>query len=75
MNQVLIERVTHQLEMLPDDFIDRVLEFITTLKSRVVKGTPGIKLMKFAGIISAEDAEQMMHAIEQDCRRVDIDEW
>ena len=75
MNQVLIERVTHQLEMLPDDVIDRVLEFITTLKSRAVKGTPGIKLMKFAGTIRAEDAEQMMQAIEQDCRRVDINEW
>ncbi len=64
MNQVFIERVTHQLEMLPDDVIDRVLEFIATLKSRKVKGTPGIKLMKYAGTLGAEDAEQMMQAIE-----------
>lgn len=75
MNQILIERVTHQLEILPDDLIDRVLTFIAALKNRPVKGTPGIKLMKFAGILRTEDAEQMMRAIEQDCRRVDLNEW
>lgn len=75
MNQVLVERVTHQLEMLPDDAIDRVLGFITTLKSRAVKGTPGTQLMKFAGTLHPEDAAQMLEAIEQDCRRVDLNEW
>ena len=75
MNQVLIEKVNHQLEMLPDDVIDRILQFITTLKSQVIKGVPGTKLMKFAGTISPEDAECMLEAVEQDCRRVDIDEW
>ncbi len=38
-------------------------------------GTPEIKPMKFAGSIRAEVAEQMIHTIEQDCRRVDIQEW
>ena len=75
MNQILIERVTHQLEMLPDDSIEHVLEFITTLKHPSAKGTPGKKLMKFAGTFRPKDAELMMQAIEQDCRRVDIDEW
>ena len=75
MNQVLIERVTHQLEMLPDDAIEHVLDFIASLENQVVLGIPGSKLMKFAGTISPGDAESMLKAVEQDCRRVDIDEW
>ncbi len=51
MNQVLKERVTHQLEMLPDDAIERVLKFITSLGNRKLQGIPGSKLMKFAGTI------------------------
>ena len=75
MNQVLIERVTHQLELLPDDVIQRVLTFINTLKHHRIKGIPGIQLMKFAGTLRAEDGEQMLHTIEHDCRRIDLDEW
>lgn len=76
MNQVLKERLTHQLEMLPDGAIERVLKFITSLENRGNHGIPGSKLMKFAGAISPEDAELMMlQAVEQDCRRVDVDEW
>ncbi|MBD3305348.1 hypothetical protein GF339_03200 [candidate division KSB3 bacterium] len=75
MNQVLIEQVTHQLEMLPDDALTRVLDFIAILKRRELQGTPGSHLLKFAGTLRAEDAKQMLHAIEQDCRRVDVHEW
>jgi hypothetical protein len=75
MNQVLREKVTHQLEMLPDDAIESVLQFITSLEHQKIQGIPGSKLMKFAGIINTEDAELMLQAVEQDCRRVDIDEW
>jgi len=38
----------------------------------LLKGTPGIHLLKFAGTLRAEDAEEMMRAIECDCRRVDV---
>ncbi len=69
MNQVLKEKVTHQLETLPDDLLQRVSEFIETLKRPGLIGTPGHKLLKFAGTISAEDADTMLHVIEQDCRK------
>ena len=75
MNQVLIEKVIDQLEMLPDDVINRILNYVTTLKTEVIQGIPGARLMKFGGSIRPEDAASMLQAVEQDCRRVDSNEW
>ena len=75
MNQVLITQVTDHLETLPDEQLKSVLEFIDSLKQTKGHGVPGHTLMKFAGSIDADDAEQMLQAIEQDCRKVDINEW
>lgn len=38
-------------------------------------GVPGRQLLQFAGLISQSDLAIMSDAIEQDCERVDIDEW
>jgi hypothetical protein len=43
--------------------------------TRRPEGTPGIALANLAGSISAEDAKQMMDAIEEACGRVDPGEW
>ena len=40
-----------------------------------VSGTPGKQLLRFAGSIPPEDLKLMQEAIEQDCERVDINEW
>lgn len=39
------------------------------------KGIPGIELMTFAGNLRSEEAEGMLLAIEQDCRRIEFKEW
>jgi hypothetical protein len=76
MNPALIEKVTHQLENLPDDVIDLVLGYVTTLQQQQAsQGTPGKKLLKFAGTLRTEDRELMLRAIEEDCRRVNGNEW
>ncbi len=36
---------------------------------------PGERLMHLAGVISAQDAQLMQEAIDQDCERVDAHEW
>lgn len=38
------------------------------------KGTPGKDLLRFAGTISAEDADEMMRAIEEGCERIEPDD-
>lgn len=46
-----------------------------TFQNPELKGTPGLKLIKFAGIMRADGAESMLQAVEQDCRKIDLDEW
>ena len=75
MTQVLINEVTMQLKCLPDAMQQQVLTFIQSLQQRPLRGTPARKLLKFAGMFSMDEAHQMLQAIEQDCRQVDLNEW
>lgn len=38
-------------------------------------GTPGEQLLRFAGSIPPDDLQEIREATEQDCERVDINEW
>lgn len=51
-----------------------VLAFARSLKSQPT-GVSGSSLVKFAGNIPATDLTQMQAAIEEDCERIDPDEW
>lgn len=53
----------------------RVPEFARRLSSGLPPGTPGKDLLRFAGTISAQDAKQMRHAIEEGCERIDPNGW
>ena len=53
----------------------QVLEFVRSLIKTEVRGTPGHQLLRFAGSIPSDDLQVMRKAIEQDCERVDVDEW
>ena len=71
-----IEKQLHDvLDKLPLDKQRRVLDFARGLNGGIPPGTPGKDLLKFAGSISTEDAEQMRHAIEEGCERIDPNEW
>ena len=66
------------LGQLPADEQALVVDFARTLaKSLKPKkvGTPGKELLRFAGTISHEDAQQMMKAIEEGCEQIDANEW
>jgi hypothetical protein len=66
------------LGQLPADDQARVVDFAPTLaKSPKPKqvGTPGKELLRFAGTISHEDAQQMMKAVEEGCEQIDAHEW
>lgn len=76
MNISIIDEVVEQLKVMPEDLQWQVLEFARTLvKKTEVQGTTGQKLLCFAGSIPLDDLEFMRQAIEQDCERVDINEW
>ena len=75
MNNSIVEKVIEQLQSLPYDFQRQVLEFTRNLALSSPSGTPGEKLLHFAGSIPSSDVELMREAIEQGCEKVNPDEW
>ena len=75
MNISIVDEVVEQLKVMPPHLQCQVLEFARALVNAEVKGTPGQKLLSFAGSIPPDDLQSMREAIEQDCERVDINEW
>ncbi len=71
----LVDKVVEQLKVLPEELQWRVLEFTRALAGSVPHGAPGQQLLQFAGTIPLDDLQTMREAIEQDCERVDANEW
>lgn len=75
MSISIINQVIEHLTSMPQHLQWRVLEFARTLVKAEVRGTPGQQLLRFAGSIPPDDIQVIREAIEQDCERVDINEW
>lgn len=75
MNITTIDELIEQLRVMPQHLQWRILEFVQTLVKAEVRGTPGRNLLRFAGSIPPDDLQLMREAIEQDCERVDMNEW
>ncbi|MBD2354415.1 hypothetical protein H6G41_07210 [Tolypothrix sp. FACHB-123] len=75
MSIPIIDEVVEQLKVMPQHLQWQVLEFVRTLAKTEIRGTPGEQLLGFAGAIPPEDLQLMQEAIEQDCERIDINEW
>jgi hypothetical protein len=75
MSNPIIAEVVEQMEYLPDNLQQQVLEFVYKLKAATTPGISGKALLRFAGAIPLADLEQMSQAIERDCEQVDLDEW
>jgi hypothetical protein len=71
----LREELLEQVSRLPYDKQRQVLEFAAALSHTMVRGMPGSRLLKLAGTLPPEDAEEMCRAIEEDCERIDPDGW
>ncbi len=64
-----------QMEHLPAAMQRRVLDFARSLAKPAPTGTPGHKLLRFAGIMTPEEGKEFLQAIEEDCERIDPNEW
>ena len=53
----------------------RVVNLARTLAESSKRGTPGKDLLRVVGTISHDDLEQMKEVIEQECERLDSNEW
>jgi len=66
------------LGQLGSDDQAKVVDFARTLAgtSKAKKlGVPGKELLKFAGTIPHDDLMEMKRVIEEDCERIDPNEW
>ncbi len=61
-----------QLDKLPYDLQLYVLDFA---KALTPKGVEGKNLLRFSGIINPDDLCLMSDAIENNCEKVNINEW
>jgi hypothetical protein len=64
-----------EVEQLPPLLQRKVVEYAHTLTQTRPRGIPGDQLLDFAGVLSSEDAELMMAAIEADCEQIDPNDW
>jgi hypothetical protein len=71
----VLEQIVEQVKALPDNLQHQVLTFVRSLRTIAGRGTPGSLLLRFAGRISMDDVVSMREAIENDCERVDGNEW
>ena len=64
-----------QLEALAPDQQHRVAEFIRCLAAQPPRGVPGTDLLKFAGTLPPDQADELRQAVDDACGRVDADGW
>ncbi|BCW94959.1 MAG: hypothetical protein WHS44_08060 [Fimbriimonadales bacterium] len=72
----IADRVREMVERLPEPLQQQVLEYAQRLSQNVpLRGIPLAEFEKHAGLLSAEDADAILQAIEAGCEQVDPDEW
>lgn len=75
MTNTIKDSLILQIDKLPYDLQIRVLDFVQTLLSAAPKGVEGKSLLRFEGTISKDDLQVMSKVIEEECEKVDINEW
>ena len=69
------EEISRQLESMPPEIQQLVLDFVRSLSTPSPGGVPGAQLLRFGGIMSKEDARTMIQAIDQGCEQVEASGW
>jgi hypothetical protein len=53
----------------------KVVHFARTLAKAPHQGTPGKELSRIIGTIPHDDLEQMKQVIEEECERIEANDW
>ena len=75
MDTLLREELLKEMEQLSRAMQRRVLDYARALAESTPQGTPGNELLQFAGIMTPSEADEFLRGIEEDCERVDPNEW
>lgn len=72
-SQAISSEIIKKLDLLGLNEQNKVLKYIKSLINSKRDGKSG--LLKLAGSLSKEDAEEMIKAIEDGCENIDYNEW
>ena len=75
INKTVEKQLRLQLERLPMEQQQQVLDFACQLVKSKLHGVPGKDLMRFAGTIDSEDLVSIEQTIHEGCERVNLNEW
>ncbi len=75
MDTLLREELLKEMGGLSPAMQRRVLDFARALAESIPQGTPGNELLQFAGIMTPSEADEFLRSIEEDCERIDPNEW
>ena len=75
VDSAIRDQLVQQLDGLPRNLQQRVLDYAQSLAKPTPKGVPGSTLDRFFGIMDPDEADAMMRAIEEGCENVDPDGW
>ena len=67
------EKIIEAIGEIPDEKLNELLTVVEDFKKKSVSSPEGGKWDRFFGIISSEEADAMLAAIEETCERIDYD--
>jgi hypothetical protein len=70
IEEKLKTELLERMDKLTPTMQKHVVEYAKSLVESSPQGTPGSELMKFAGIMTPEEAKEFLQAIEEDCERI-----
>lgn len=75
LNVTVKKDIIDQMERLDYEHQRRVLDFARALAVTDPKGVPGKFLLSFGGTFLSDDLKAMEKAIEDNCEKIDKNEW
>jgi hypothetical protein len=66
----IADRVRELVALLPENLQQQVLEYASELSQATPRGIPVSDFQAVAGLLSDEDAEAILHAIQRDCEQI-----
>lgn len=75
-NMTIRDEILSEIDKMTPDRQMQVLEYVRDLTANAPpKGTLGKDLLQFAGILTAEEADAVLKAVEEGCEQVYPSEW
>jgi len=69
------QEIARRVDSLPPDLQAKVLGFVASLSASKPTGEQGVALRQFTSFLDPVSAQEMILAIEEECERLEGDDW